>query len=736
MKGADARMNEDRDCGRRTWWRRGAVLAILCSALLAPTADRGAPSERTPAHSAHVRRPTSLAALAAPRAPVSPVAVAQPWPEVSPVAGPRAGEEIARGELLVTPADGATSALEERLREVLPIVALERLATLGAVRVRVSDALPLEQAIERVAALEQVETVTPNAIARGTGGGEARRASQRAFWNLEHCGLPQPAGSLASRSRVVVALLDSGIASASPGLSGVEIVAPLDTVDGDLDPEDENAHGTFLANLLVGSPGIARGVALMPVRVLDDWLVGTEASLIAGLHHAVLHGADVVNMSLVFASGYRPTRLLDATIADALASDVILVGAAGNGAEDHVRFPAALPGVIAVGASTLDRPERLTRALYSNWGAALDLLAPGGDLTADVNRDGLVDGVVAESFDPMNPASFGPWLYAGTSQAALHVSAAAALLLANGRAPSEVHAALRQGATDDARLGSHGFDVQTGSGHLDIARALTTSVRPASSGVQVVPVLRTERDGLSLELLVTVVDRDAMPIVRAQVHARAWGAIASSASCETDRRGVCALDVGLLESGSDVAVLAIDAVVLRDGRVSRPRTIATTLEMDGSRAGTGGTGFGPSSILWSVDTSFATSFWANATRTWMMVGSGEGSALPPTVIVVGDLSASLLLSLGSPTGGTGFGPSSIVFRGLSWSGSYFLGGFSIGGAGFGPSSIVWSGWTFMWPSLSYGGLYGSGITGSPVHELAGAALGGSTVAAADASVPR
>jgi hypothetical protein len=598
----------------------------------------------------------------------------------------------------------------------------------------VTDTLSLQAAVKKVGAFQECERVTLNAIVRATGKAKLRKMERAVMWNIAEAGLNinKELQKPSARSQYVIALLDSGVAVQSPGLSGVEMVNPIDLVDGDFNPQDENGHGTFLANLLLGNPGLARGAALMPVRILDENLIGTEASLVEGMRHATLNGADVINLSLVFGQGYMPTRLLDAAFADALKNDTVIVAAAGNGGQPMVSYPAAFPGVISVGASTITARKGLTRTSYSSWGAALDLLAPGGDLTADANGDGIPDGIIAESFDPANPTDFGPWLYAGTSQAAAHVTAGAIWALAEGIPRGLVHTALMHGAKDDTKLGTSGFDIETGSGHLQIWQSAHVKAHPEVTGVQAIAMFRQDTQGKALGAVVTVVNEQNKPVRDANVHARFRGTHNSTAVCETDREGICVLDGGLVETPYDVATVVIEAVVLRDGRVSRPRTVASQPEIDSALEQTDGTGFGSSSILWFVDPTFARIWYLNALYTWLIFGTGDGSALAPTVLAVGEAGANELLSSGILTEGSGFGSSSLSFWSVKWYSYYFLGGWFLGwpiyGGGFGSSSlpmiIHWGGWTFLWTPYGIFWLYGAEAGGTPLHEIAGTMTGG------------
>jgi serine protease len=164
---------------------------------------------------------------------------------------------------------------------------------------------------------------------------------------------------------------------------------------------------------------------------------------------------------------------------------VVVVGAAGNFERPAISYPARAPTVIAVGATT----EHGCRARYSNVGRGLDLVAPGGG--ADDPKDascarGLPEGrdIYQTTFPwagvrsaPSRSSSyrrFGlPSGFIGTSMAAPHVSAAAALVIASGilgpnPTPQAVQKRLQATAID---AGAAGYDEAYGYGRLDAAAA-------------------------------------------------------------------------------------------------------------------------------------------------------------------------------------------------------------------------------------------------------------------------
>jgi serine protease len=270
-------------------------------------------------------------------------------------------------------------------------------------------------------------------------------------------------------------VIDSGVAfenrgrfRRAPDLYGSRFTsARWDWVGNDRYPDDEESHGTHVTGTIAqstnngtGLTGLAYGVKIMPLRVLDANGNGDGSDIARAVRYAVKHRAKVINMSVEFDVSLRASDIPEviAALRYARRHKVTLVAASGNEGIPKLAYPARSPDVISVGASTFDG----CLADYSNAGRDLDLVAPGGGPDAPFtgnSRD-------RQNCDPTSGE--------GTSFATPHVSAAAALLIATRRlgrspTPGQIKARLRATARD---LGANGFDSHYGAGLLDVAAAL------------------------------------------------------------------------------------------------------------------------------------------------------------------------------------------------------------------------------------------------------------------------
>jgi serine protease len=300
-------------------------------------------------------------------------------------------------------------------------------------------------------------------------------------WNFPAIQLT-PAWDVATGSGAVAAIVDSGISQGGEDLDCHTLVSSFNAITDTVGVAlDDHGHGTHVAgtvaqctNNSVGVAGIAYGAELMPVKVANAQGSAAVSDVAQGIQWAATHGADVINLSLGSECS-EPWPQCSASIEDdaistAVANGAVVVASSGNGGSGVVGTPANNPDVIAVGAVRYD----LHRASYSNGGSALDIVAPGGDLSVDQNQDGYGDGVVQETFTPQQ--GWGYYFFNGTSMAAPHVTGAVALLrsAAPNASVAEIRAALESTVLD---LGSPGPDASFGNGLLQVRSALD-ALRP------------------------------------------------------------------------------------------------------------------------------------------------------------------------------------------------------------------------------------------------------------------
>lgn len=228
-----------------------------------------------------------------------------------------------------------------------------------------------------------------------------------------------------------VAVLDTGIDRQHPDLNvvgGIDCTSRQGCRAG-TSGDDDHYHGTHVAGTIgaldnnLGVVGVAPGVRLWAVKVLNRRGSGTTSGIIAGIDWVVGRGdIEVINMSLG-GSGVSSAYLT--AINNAVANGVVVVVAAGNSdANSNNYSPAYVPAAITVSAladfnglagggaaSTCRADVDDTLADFSNWGSAVDIAAPG---------------VCILSTYPLEQGEYGT--ISGTSMAAPHVAGAAALL--------------------------------------------------------------------------------------------------------------------------------------------------------------------------------------------------------------------------------------------------------------------------------------------------------------------
>jgi len=284
-------------------------------------------------------------------------------------------------------------------------------------------------------------------------------------WNLPAIQMPAAWSITHGSSSIAVADIDTGVDGTHPDLQG-KIAPGYDVTTGmplGAGLTDSDGHGTAVAGVIaaatnngIGLAGVGWNTMVAPVKVStsDDDL--TTAAVVSGINWAVADGLPIINLSLGTCG--EPT-LADA-VQNAEDHGVLLVAAAGNQYldADPVQYPGGYAGVIAVGALARDG----TRAMYSETGTQVALVAPGGS----------ADGTAADDI-PVLQIGGGYTTEAGTSFASPEVAAVAALILAADPTLTPSDAGALEVATA-ARIGTSP-DTNYGAGELDAAAALTAA---------------------------------------------------------------------------------------------------------------------------------------------------------------------------------------------------------------------------------------------------------------------
>ncbi len=385
-------------------------------------------------------------------------------PHPEPSSSPPPSGRFVPGEILVKfkPAVGQLSA--QRALEARNLQVSGDIQSIGVLKVAVESGRELET----IAALRQNPNVLyaePNYIAYAfdTVPDDPKYGSQ---WGLPQIKAPAAWDITTGGSDVTVAVVDTGIDLGHPDLSCLgKLTSGWDFINNDATPDDDYGHGSHVAGIAaactnnsIGVAGVAWGVRLMPVKVLDANGIGSYEDVANGITYAANHGADIINLSL---GGSESSTTLADAVQYAYDHGVLIVSAAGNCAQggyqcgnlvNPVMYPAAYPTTLAVAAT--DSNDNW--AYFSEYRPYVDVAAPGVSIYSTWKGGGYAS-------------------LQGTSMATPYVAGLAALIwsLDPNLTRDQVRAVIQSTADD---VWTPGKDDYTGYGRINAWRALQSLV--------------------------------------------------------------------------------------------------------------------------------------------------------------------------------------------------------------------------------------------------------------------
>ncbi|MEG2038389.1 MAG: S8 family serine peptidase, partial [Oscillospiraceae bacterium] len=263
-----------------------------------------------------------------------------------------------------------------------------------------------------------------------------------------------------NKKEVIVAVIDTGLTSNDDIFTG-RLKPGISCVKGNNDTSDVQSHGTHVAGIVADST--TDNIKIMPIAVFsinaDNKLLASGTNIVAGIKYAQKQGAKVINLSLG-ASGEH-IQSVERAIDEVVNGGVNVIVAAGNESQD-IELSNACPAHVksAITVASYNAGGAFSSG-FSNYGVAVDITAPGGKVSSTI------------------PTGNGVGTKSGTSMAAPHVAAAAAMIVSNNSSlsPAEVEAMIKNNANVPV-----GWDTtKYGAGLLDLTKLVSN--QPTGSGI-------------------------------------------------------------------------------------------------------------------------------------------------------------------------------------------------------------------------------------------------------------
>ena len=245
---------------------------------------------------------------------------------------------------------------------------------------RFAPTVNIGEVIREFAASPEVDYAEPNYIFKLFSPPNDPDYAQQAYLNQTNLA---PLLTMPVNYNVVVAVVDTGVDLESADLKPHLVSGNAFTLSRpDNVPIDENGHGTHLAGIIAavinnktGIVGLNPRARIMPLRVTNAAGAGTQLDAAEAIRYAADNGARIINCSWGY---YVYSQILKDAVDYAISKGVIVVAAMGNDGSNLKQFPAAFPGVLAIGAIGID----MKRAGFSNIGDHISFVEYGVDIVS------------------------------------------------------------------------------------------------------------------------------------------------------------------------------------------------------------------------------------------------------------------------------------------------------------------------------------------------------------------